>query len=137
MKSKIIVIIICAVLFTAVFVLELFREVFERARDVQINDVIPKLAVEIKYFQIQEGHYPHSLSELQSTDFSDEADKKIIQELIGITQHNGWHDTYDYIPSTNGFTIVVTGTEPAPAGWFGKQHRIEKHYKIGEDVMKQ
>jgi len=81
---------------------------------------------------MEKGHYPHSLSELLSVDYDDESGKKATQELIGVTQRNEWHDTYDYVPSTNGFTIIVTGPESLPAGWFGKQRKIEKHYELGK-----
>ncbi|PYK63401.1 MAG: hypothetical protein DME21_02970 [Verrucomicrobia bacterium] len=133
MKRKNVVIVlglICVVMFTVVFALELVRAVSERARDVQANDVCSKLAIEIKYFQIQNGRFPHSLSELQSTDSLGEADKNVVQELMAFAQHNKWHDTYDYVPSTNGFTLVVTGPS---AGWLGKGRRMEKHYNA-EDV---
>src|SRR5207302_10857942 len=59
-----------------------------------------------------------------------EADKNVVQELMAFAQHNKWHDTYDYVPSTNGFTLVVTGPS---AGWLGKGRRMEKHYNA-EDV---
>jgi len=133
MKRKKVVItlgVICTAIFTTVVALEFFREVSERARDVQINAVCSKPPIEIKYFQIQNGRLPYSLSELQSTDSLGEAGKKVARELMDIIQHNSWHDTYDYIPSTNGFTIVVTGPS---AGWWGKGRRIEKHYEA-EDI---
>lgn len=137
MKRKTIVIIICAVLLTVAFVSELFREVSERARDVQVNDVCQKLSIEVKIFRGEEGHYPRSLLELESGDYQDEKYKKSVHELIGITQHNAWHDTYDYIPSTNGYTIIVTGPVSGPAGWFGKQRSIEKHYDVGGEELRQ
>jgi competence protein ComGC len=132
-KTVIILVVICAVLFT-VFVLGFLRAWSEEAREVQVNAVCQKLAIEIKGFQMQEGRYPHSLPELQSADYQGETEKQIIRELTDMIQHNNWHDTYEYIPSTNGFTIVVTGPEPAPSGWFGKQRKIEKHYELGQPI---
>ena len=133
MKRKKVVItlgVLCAAIFTTLVALECYREVSERARDVQSDDVFVKLAIEIRYFRIQNDRLPHSLSELQSTDSLGEVGKNIARELMDIIQHNSWHDTYDYIPSTNGFTIVVTGPS---AGWWSKGRRIEKHYEA-EDL---
>jgi hypothetical protein len=133
-KLVIVLVVVCVALFTVACVLESFREVSERVRDVQVNDVCQKLSFEATAFRVQEGHYPHSLPELESADYLGETEKRINQELIGVTQHNNWHDMYDYIPSTNGFTIIVTGPESLPAGWFGKKRKVERHYdyELGE-----
>ena len=134
MKRKTIAVVlaaICAVLFTVIFWLGFLRAWSEQAREVEISDVCQKLPIMIKGFQIREGRYPHSLAELQSADYQNETQKEIMQRLMGFIQHNEWHDTYNYIPSTNGFIIIVTGPEPAPSGWFGKQRKIEKHYGVG------
>jgi hypothetical protein len=102
--------------------------VSERARDVQVCDVCERLAIMMRMFYIAEGHSPQSLAELQHADRLNETDRRIVRELFLIMQHNDWHDTYGYIPSTNTFTFTITVT--GPTGWLGGQRRIEKHYEM-------
>jgi hypothetical protein len=135
-KNAIVLAVICAVLFTVVFWLGFLRAWSEAARDVEIDDVCQKLPIMIEGFQIEHGRYPHSLAELQSATNQNETDKEIMQRLMGFIQHNKWHDTYDYMPSTNGFTIIVTGPEPVPSGWLGKQRKVERHYELGQVLDK-
>jgi len=125
----------CALLLLAFLVLGFLRDWSEAARNVQVDDVCQKLAIEVRLFQIQEGHYPSSLSDLQATTHLDEANKQIIRELTGIAQHNKWQDKYNYIPSTNGFfSIVVSGPAAPPMGWFGKTRTIARHYQVGDTL---
>jgi len=132
MKSKkfIMVIVVCGVLFAPPCVLEGFREFSDAAREVQINNVFQHLSIDIEIFREQEGRYPTSLLELQSHNYMDEKGGNFTENLINLSR-NRWHDTYEYIPSTNGFTIIVIGPK-WPSSWFGKQRTIEKHYAVGE-----
>jgi hypothetical protein len=128
-----IIIIICIVLFGLAFGLEFLREWEEEGRNSETSSTLHGLSISLENFKEEKGHYPQTLSELRSNDdFNDEQGKKAIRDLINFTRHNPYHDTYVYISSTNGFTIIVTGPESAPAGWFGKQRKIEKHYELGK-----
>jgi hypothetical protein len=86
----------------------------------------------IELYRESKGYYPQSLEGLLLDDSQDEKGKQSTSNFIYGMRHNAWHNSYEYRPSTNGFTITVTGPDIAPAGWFGKQRKVEKHYEIGE-----
>jgi hypothetical protein len=129
MKSKTVLIVACALLLGDVCVLDTYRPVSERGRDVRINDVSRGLAGAIRFFHDETGHYPRPLSELQLTD-DGPRHKQWILDLMAKVEHDGWHDTYDYISTTNGVIIVVTGPQPIPACWFGKRRTTNIFYNI-------
>ena len=127
-RWKVATILGAAVVVFVLLVLDGLHAVSERARDVEVHDICQKLAIMMRMFYIQEGHYPQSLAELQHADRLDETDTGIVRGLFLKMQHNDWHDTYGYIPSTNAFTFTITVT--GPTGWCGRQRRIEKHYEM-------
>ncbi len=129
-RKQLILIVVCAALFASFLVLEGIQGWSEAARKVQVYDVVRKLSMELKMFKNEQGRYPYSLLELGSTNSQDEA----TQDLISITQKNRWHDTYESLPAKNGFTIIVSGPEPATAGWFGAQRKAEKYDETWETL---
>jgi hypothetical protein len=131
---KNIIIVVSIVLFCSILGLWFLREASFGLRIYKTDDNLRSLSMYIENFRTIEDHYPQTLSELLTNDYEDESGEKALQDLIKEIQHNPWHDNYDYQPSTNGFTIIVTGPETAPAGWFGKQRKVERHYNIGEAV---
>jgi hypothetical protein len=132
MKRKHVAAIALIVVCIVAFGIELFREAGNHSRKIQNNYVFGSLSIQIEIFREEKGRYPNPLSELLSADYPDAKGKESIRELINLSQHNVWHDIYDYKPLTNGFVITMTGPETAPAGWFGKERKIEKSYKVGE-----
>ena len=108
--------------------------VSERARKVEVNNVCQTLSIYINLFQKNNGRYPRSLSELLSADIVDDRENMLIRKLIAFTQTNDWHDVYNYVPSTNGFSIIVIGPELALLGQVGKQRVYEQKYIDGEAV---
>jgi hypothetical protein len=130
MKSwRIRIILGAALVAFTLLVLDFLHEWSERARGVQVDDVCQKLAIMMRMFYIEEGHYPHTLTELQNADRLDETSRGIVRGLFLKMEHNEWHDMYGYTPSTNTFTLTVNG----PTGWFGRQRRIEKHYEMDRE----
>jgi hypothetical protein len=112
-----------------VFWVGFFRGWSDLARDTQLNDVCLRLSMNIETFRGEEGRYPQSLSELESANYQSDFEKEATQRLFNVIRHNEWHDVYDYYPSTNGFTIIVTGPEYGLFGSSSTQRRIEKDYK--------
>jgi hypothetical protein len=88
----------------------------------------------IEIYRGYNGQYPKALSDMLTNGNEDQTDRNAINDLLKELEHNPWHDRYDYQPSTNGFTIIVTGPDVAPTGWVGKEQKIEKHYSIGDAV---
>jgi len=129
-------IIIGVIIFSATLALVVLLSFWEGIRDNKTDAYIHSLSKWIELYQRSENFYPHSLLDLPLNHELDENSKQSVKNLLNEIQHNPWHDNYDYNPSTNGFTIIVTGPAPPPEGWFGKQRRIEKYFAIG-DAFKQ
>jgi hypothetical protein len=132
MTGRHIRIIVCLLLVLLAAGLECFRELTVVARKTQVNSLLKSLATEIQIFRVDQGHYPQALPQLLINDSLDDRGTKRIRELLQAAQDNSWHDIYEYRPSTNGFTLTVTGPKVPPAGWFGFRYRVEKHY--GEEL---
>ena len=122
----------CALLLLLVFGIEFVREAENHSRMIQMNFMFRSLSSQIELWRNDEGRYPATLSELGATYHGDDIGRKSMQEVIGLASTNVWHDRYEYEPSTNGFTLTVTGPDMAPSGWFGKTRSIAKHYNVGE-----
>jgi hypothetical protein len=110
-----------------ILLLCVFEARSEQARNVQAYDVVHKLASKVRSFKEEEGRYPKSLKELQSANYLTEQEKRTTQELIKITQQNNWNDLYNYELLTNGFSIVVHGTESEKTSWFGKPQKALRY----------
>ena len=70
----------------------------------------------------EHGHYPPSLSELLSG--VDAQFKEYLRAEIADRSDR----RHEYLPSTNGFVIIVT----KPGSLFSKEERMERRFKIGE-----
>jgi hypothetical protein len=112
----------CAILVAVFLWLSILQARSEQARDVEINDTCQRIFLETKWFMQDQGRLPHSLTELH-------LDSKIDAPLIQTLQHSELHDTYEYIQTTNGFTIIITGPS---VKWFEKGFRMEKHYTTND-----
>ena len=123
-KHKVTVIVVCFFLLIAAYGGFLFCLLEGRARKMNDDFMLKALWVELEAFRGDEGHYPESLDELLSRSHTSETEK---QELAQDLKHNVWHSTFFYKPTTNGYSIIVTGPELAPAGWFGQKRKIEKN----------
>jgi len=137
MKRQNNIIIGCVILLFAAYGIFLLGVLEKRARKMNDDFMFKSLAVEAEVFRSNKNRYPESMAELLSTNQDDNVEatrrKQDLQNLIGQTKQNRWHSTYIYEPTTNGFLITVTGPELPPAGWFGKQRKIEK---INSEVEK-
>jgi hypothetical protein len=124
--------IVLAIVCVIAFVIGPLRAAENNSRRIQVNFIFRGLSQEIEIYREEKGGYPHSLEDLKSVDYVDAVRKQGIEEVVELSQNNCWHDKYIYRPSTNGFAIIMTGSDVAPSGWFGKQRKIEKFYKIGD-----
>jgi hypothetical protein len=126
------IIIGCVILVVLLLAIDAFRAAENDSRRIQKNYMFRSLSIRIEMWREDKGYYPQTLSQLVANYVGDEQSKKGVQDLVGLASSNVWHYRYDYKPSTNGFTITVTGPDEAPTGWFGKTRSMTKHYVIGE-----
>jgi predicted PurR-regulated permease PerM len=112
--------------------LECLREGSHVFQNSMTDGHLRSLSMWIELYREDQSRYLDSLPDLLQNIHEDEKAKQAIRSLIDQVQHNVWRDNYDYKHSTNSFTLIVTGPDGYPMGWFGKQRSIEKHYAIGE-----
>jgi competence protein ComGC len=129
-KTVILVCIVCVAMLISILSLAFFQAWSEQARDTHVYTVVHLLALDIRAFLANEGRYPKSLDELKSANYLSDAEKRSIQELVGTTQQNNWHDIYSYTLLTNGFSIDVRSAEPVAAHWFGKPLKTLRYSEI-------
>ena len=132
-KSRKIIVLLsvaCVLVVCAILSLGAFQALSEQARNVQAYDVVHKLALKIRIFKMEKGIYPKSLQELQSADFQVDAEKRTLERLIEVTQHNEWYDIYNYKCLTNGFSIVVSNSKPVRVLWLAKPLKTQSYSEI-------
>ncbi len=135
MKGKNFAVVIVATLIIGLFIFNGLAWFFAKGKRVQeagdkfIFDSI-SLYVDM-YFQ-EKKHCPNLLPDLLSQDNLDAGMKAGISGVIDLTRTNVWNTQYEYQHLTNGFAILVTGFEAAPAGWFGKQRKFQKYFPVPE-----
>jgi hypothetical protein len=130
--SKSIIIIGSVLLFLVAVGIWCLREWAEVAWRDRVEFRVKSVAISVEVFRHDQGHYPVKLSELLTNEFEDEKGKQTIGDLIKDEKEGGWPETLTYKTPANGFTLVISGPELPPAGWFGKKRRVEKNYQAGE-----
>jgi hypothetical protein len=103
-----------------------------RSRNLQNESILRSLSIEVEFYREKFGSYPSSLGEVSLNTDLDARSLDSLQHTLDVAATNIWRDTYAYTPLSNGFVFTITGPEMAPAGWFGKQRRIERTYSQGE-----
>jgi len=76
----------------------------------------------IESYRDEHGHYPPSLPELLRG-----VDPQF-REYLGVALADQTDRRHEYLPSTNGFVIIVT----KPGNLFFKEERMERWFKMGE-----
>jgi len=131
-KHKRTLVALLAVILVIYLGMEFWRGSADAARRIQNNFLFRSLSAGIELYREDMGSYPKSLSDVQLNRQMDQKWHDSMQIALDLAHSNVWHDVYDYKPSTNGFTISVSGSDMAPAGWLGRQRKFEKFYRIDE-----
>lgn len=132
LTAVILVLIVILILGNSFF--KFWHDAGEDSRRIQNDYILRSLATGIELYWEKTGRYPNTISNIQLDLKTDKEWLKGFEEAWSLAQSNIWQDLYCYKPSTNGFTIIVTGPDFAPAGWFGKHRSIEKKYNFGENT---
>ena len=103
-----------------------FVPVSEMARDTTVDVTCSRVVASVNIFEAEQGRRPQSLAELES--HQDPKDEAMVATFKGM-HHNSWNDIYQFVPTTNGYAIIVAGPKPGLAGWFGGQRRTERQYE--------